>query len=179
MKRRGVCYDVGRVMWGQNWRPDLSSDELNRELEIIKEDLHCNAVRICGQDIDRLATAAEQALDLGFEVWLSPELWDRSPEETLDYIAGAAERAEELRRRRQRELVLSVGSELTLTPCPALARFLPVRPFLHAKLRSSVPASTVCPATTLTSRIVPARGERISFIIFIASMIATRAPAST
>ncbi|HKA49331.1 MAG TPA: abortive infection protein [Candidatus Dormibacteraeota bacterium] len=114
MKRMGVCYDVGRVMWGQNWRPELSPAEVLRELEIIKDDLHCNAVRICGQDIDRLANAGEQAMDRGLEVWLSPELWDRSPEETLDYIAAAAERAEELRRRRPGQLVLSVGSELTL-----------------------------------------------------------------
>ena len=82
MNRRGVCYDVGRVMQGQDWRPEYSPGEVHRELEIIKNDLHCNAVRICGQDIDRLITAGEDALDQGLEVWLSPELWDRSPEQT-------------------------------------------------------------------------------------------------
>ena len=43
MKRRGVCYDVGRVMWGQNWRPEFSSAESHRELQIIRDDLHCNS----------------------------------------------------------------------------------------------------------------------------------------
>src|SRR6266705_657818 len=43
MNRRGVCYDAGRVMWGQDWRPDFSPVEMHRELEIIKNDLHCNA----------------------------------------------------------------------------------------------------------------------------------------
>ena len=35
MRRRGVCYDVGRVMWGQNWRPEFSLEEARRELQII------------------------------------------------------------------------------------------------------------------------------------------------
>jgi len=114
MKRRGVCYDVGRVMWGQDWRPEFSPAETHRELQIIKDDLHCNAVRICGQDIDRLIVAGKDALDQDLEVWLSPELWDHSPEETHDYIVGAAERAEELHQHRPGHVVLSVGSELTL-----------------------------------------------------------------
>ena len=101
-------------MSGQDWRPRFSPREVHSELEIIKTELHCNSVRICGQDIDRLMIAAEDALDQGLEVWLSPELWDQSPEETLDYIASAAGRAEELRRRRPGRVVFSVGSELTL-----------------------------------------------------------------
>jgi hypothetical protein len=114
VKRRGVCYDVGRVMWGQDWRPEFDAAETRRELQIIRDDLHCNAVRICGQDLDRLVVAGHAALDLGLEVWLSPELWDRSPVETLAYLAAAAERAAELHRGRPGKVVLSVGSELSL-----------------------------------------------------------------
>jgi hypothetical protein len=114
MKRRGVCYDVGRVMWGQNWRPELSAARARRELAIIRDDLHCTAVRICGEDLDRLTTVAAQALDLGLEVWLPPELWDHSPADTLDYVNAAAERAGELHSHRPGQVVLSVGSELTL-----------------------------------------------------------------
>lgn len=61
MKFNGVCYDVGRVMMGQNWRPVFDPATVHREFEIIKNDLHCNAVRICGQDVDRLMIAAEDA----------------------------------------------------------------------------------------------------------------------
>ena len=114
MKRRGVCYDVGRVMWGQDWRPEFSPTETHRELQIIKDDLHCNAVRICGRDIDRLIVAGKDALDQDLEVWLSPELWDHSPQETHDYIVSAAQRAEELHQHRPGQVVLGVGSELTL-----------------------------------------------------------------
>jgi hypothetical protein len=100
-------------MYG-NWRPDYDSRIIRRELQIIHEDLHCNAVRICGQDPRRLIAAAEEALRQGIEVWLSPELWNRSPHRTLDYIANAALLAEALRNRWPDQLVLSVGSELTL-----------------------------------------------------------------
>jgi len=114
VRYRGVCYDVGRVMLGQNWRPDFLVDEVHKELEIIREDLHCNAVRVCGQDVERWTRAAEEALRLGLTVWLAPELWDRSPEETLAYVADAAHRAEALRRQWPDRVVFSVGSELTL-----------------------------------------------------------------
>ena len=115
MNTRGVCYDVGRVLMGQDWRPMLDARELHRELEIIKNDLHCNAVRICGQDIDRLVTAGQDALEQGLEVWVSPELWDHSPEDTLDYVAEAAKRTEELRRHRPGQVVFSVGFRPTIS----------------------------------------------------------------
>ena len=114
MNRRGVCYDAGRVMWGQDWRPEFSAEEARRELQIIRDDLHCNAVRICGQDPGRLIAAGGHALDCGLQVWLSPELWDHSPSDTVGYIAKAADAAEELHRHRPRQVVLSVGSEATL-----------------------------------------------------------------
>jgi hypothetical protein len=113
MQWKGVSYDVGRVMNG-NWRPLFDSQVVQRELEIIKNDLHCSAVRICGLDIQRLSTAAEMALNLGLEVWLSPEMWDKSQPETLAYITKAAAAAEKLNQRWPNRLVFLVGSELTL-----------------------------------------------------------------
>ena len=114
MNRKGVCYDVGRVMMGSQWRPKFDPKQVHRELEIIKNDLHCNTVRICGLDLKRLEIAAEDALIQGLEVWLSPEMWDRSQEETLGYLKNAAEVAEALRQRFPGRVVLSVGSEATL-----------------------------------------------------------------
>ena len=85
MNRKGVTYDVGSVMSG-NWRPNFDPEIVNPELQIIKNDLHRNAVRITGYDIGRLIIAAEDALKQGLEVWLSPTVWDKSPRTTLDYI---------------------------------------------------------------------------------------------
>jgi hypothetical protein len=114
MQFNGVCYDVGRRMMGQDWRADYDPRQVRRELEIVRDDLHCNSVRICGEDAERLTSTAAQALELGLDVWLSPELWDQSAEETLDYIAAAAKRAGELQRDYGGRMVFSVGSELTL-----------------------------------------------------------------
>jgi hypothetical protein len=114
MLRRGVCYDVGRYLDG-DWREDYNPQTVHRELQIIRDDLHCNAVRICGRDLNRLAVASADALDLGLEVWFSPELWNKRPETTLAYTVEAAKVAEMLSREYHPSgLVMSVGSELTL-----------------------------------------------------------------
>lgn len=114
IKRKGVCYDVGRVIMGQNQRPEFNPKIVHRELEIIKNDLHCNAVRICGFDVSRLRTTAEDALNQGLEVWVCPEMWDETPKKTLEYVLDAASVAEKLREQWQERVVFSVGSELTL-----------------------------------------------------------------
>jgi hypothetical protein len=113
MKRKGVCYDVGTVMGG-NLRPDYDPKIVHRELQIIKNDLHCNSVRITSQNIDRLSSSAKDALQQGLEVWFSPQLWNKSPERTLNYISKAAAAAEKLREDYPEQLVFSVGSESTL-----------------------------------------------------------------
>jgi hypothetical protein len=114
VQRNGVCYDVGREMLGQNWRPEFDPSVVRREIEIIHRDLHCNAVRLQGFDLERLTTAAGFAADEGLEVWFSPEMWDRTPEEMLPYLGRAAERAERLRSERGGGVVMSVGSEVSL-----------------------------------------------------------------
>ena len=114
MKRKGVCYDVGREMLGRNWRPDFNPKTVHRELEVIRNDLHCNAVRLQGRDPERLRSAGEYALELGLEVWFSPELWDRDSDETLAYLGPAARSAQMLQERWPGQVVFSVGSELTL-----------------------------------------------------------------
>ncbi len=113
MIRRGVSYDVGRVYYF-NWRPVFEPKVVHRELEITKNDLHCNAIRICSFSIDRLVIAAEDALRQGLEIWLSPEMWDKRPQQTIDYLIKAALAAEKLRLSWPDKIVFSVGSELTL-----------------------------------------------------------------
>ncbi|ADZ09470.1 abortive infection protein [Methanobacterium lacus] len=114
MNRRGVCYDVGRVMMDKNFRPEFDDDIVKQELEIIKEDLHCNVVKICGKDVKRLMRASEFALKLGLEVWVSPELWDKNPEDTLEYIVEAAVETEKLRLIYEGKVVFIMGTELSL-----------------------------------------------------------------
>jgi uncharacterized protein YndB with AHSA1/START domain len=115
MKLKGVNYDVGRVLLGHNMRPAFEPKIIHRELEIIKKDLNCNAVKIQGYDITNVVTAANDALEQGFEnVWLAPEMFDHGQEETFQYTVKAAEEAEKLRSKwRDQELIFSVGTELT------------------------------------------------------------------
>ncbi len=101
-------------MSGVNWRPDYAPALVHRELEIIKTDLHCTAVKIRGRDSGRVMAAAEDALGQGLEVWLSPELWNRSPNATLRYIVRAAAVAERLHTEWPGQVVFSVGTELSL-----------------------------------------------------------------
>jgi len=113
MKTLGVSYDVGRFL-GRNWRPIFDPVVVRRELEIIRDDLHCTAVRLCARDIARLEAAGEIALELGLEVWYSPELWNKSPRRTLAYLELAAQSAERLHARGEGRVVFCLGSELTL-----------------------------------------------------------------
>ena len=119
MNRRGVTYDTGVVFSGRRGggiptRPRLDLATAHRELQIVRDDLHCNAVRLIGHDVARLAQVAERALSLGLEVWFSPALWGRSADETLRYGVSAAEQAERLRRQHPDRFVLVLGSELTI-----------------------------------------------------------------
>jgi hypothetical protein len=115
MRLKGVNYDVGRVLEGRLMRPTYDPEAVHRELEIIRDDLHCNAVKVQGLDITRVMDAAEDALAQGLEVWLAPEMFEESQEETFDYTVKAAAAAELLRQRwPDRRVVLSIGTELTL-----------------------------------------------------------------
>src|SRR5215472_3131125 len=118
MRRRGMIYDTGTVFSGPGYkvptRKKLDLATAERELQIVRDDLHCNAVRLVGSYPDRLARVTERALALGLEVWLSPTPLGRPPDETFRSFVAAAEQAERLRQQHPDRLVLVMGGELTL-----------------------------------------------------------------
>src|SRR5437667_1179035 len=72
MRYRAISDDVGTFFVRQKaTRPNFDEALAKREIAVIKHELHCNAVRIFGQDIDRLIVAATIALTEGLTVWLS------------------------------------------------------------------------------------------------------------
>ena len=113
MRAKGISYDTGLVRNGRITRPDLSPEVVGRELAIIRDDLHCTAVRLVGGDPARLELAAARAADLGLEVWFSPYPLECGAEQMLALFADCAERAERLRRRGA-EVVFVAGAELSL-----------------------------------------------------------------
>lgn len=115
MDIKGVCYDVGRAYSGHFLTRQVFDPAVTRrELRIIRDDLHCNAVRFQGTDTGRVMTAAAGALELGLQVWLSPELFEKSRATTLAYLVRAAVAAEPLRQRFPGRLVFCVGTESIL-----------------------------------------------------------------
>jgi hypothetical protein len=114
MNRKGINYDVGTVFHGGvSSRQNLDPSVIKREMEIIKNDLHCSAVRISGREVDLLTRAAEFALQQELEVWFSPAFVDATEQETLDYFAACAQAAEKLRQQSP-HVVFVAGCELTM-----------------------------------------------------------------
>lgn len=94
MRAKGITYDTGFTPGGRSTRPVFDADAARREIRVIAEDLHCDAVRITGGDPERLAVAARHAADAGLEVWFSPFPCELSSAELLPYFAECADRAE-------------------------------------------------------------------------------------
>ena len=113
MRAKGICYDTGFVRDGGNSRERFDPALVGRELAIIRDDLHCNAVHITGGDPDRHARAGRCAAELGPELWFSPYPLELTPDEILTLFADCAERAERIRARGA-EVVFVTGVELSV-----------------------------------------------------------------
>ncbi|MFB7909161.1 hypothetical protein ACFC1T_22275 [Kitasatospora sp. NPDC056076] len=113
MRAKGISYDTGFVRDGSYSRKLFDPETVERELRIIRDELHCTAVRIMGGDPDRIELAAGLAAGLGLEVWFSPYPLELTTEEMLRLFADCAGRAERLRRGGA-EVVFVAGAELSL-----------------------------------------------------------------
>src|SRR5271166_2957297 len=99
LRAKGISYDTGYIYRGTTSRERFDSEVVNRELRIIRDDLHCTAARVIGGDPERLELAASFAAALGLEVWFSPYPLELTTEEMLSLFADCTERAERIRRR--------------------------------------------------------------------------------
>jgi hypothetical protein len=113
MRGKGINYDTGFINKGSSSREPFDPTIVRREIEIIRDDLHCNTIRVTGGDADRLEIAAAIAAEAGLEVWFAPFTCDLTFEEMLVLLADCAERAERIRLRGA-EVVLVLGAELSL-----------------------------------------------------------------
>jgi hypothetical protein len=108
-----MTYDTGFVVHGQISSEPFDLTVVRRELAIIRDDLHCNAVQIIGGDPDRLELAAGAAAELGLEVWFSPYPLELDPEQIRTLFRDCAERAERLRQQGA-TVVFVAGVELSV-----------------------------------------------------------------
>jgi hypothetical protein len=113
MRAKGINYDTGFFNAGTSTHEPFDPAVVRREMRVIRDDLHCSAVRITGGDVGRLEIAATHAAAAGLEVWFCPFTNGLTQDELLALLADCAERAERLRRQGAR-VVLLTGSELVL-----------------------------------------------------------------
>jgi hypothetical protein len=144
MRARGISYDTGFLNGGVSTHEAFDPAVVRRELRIIRDDLHCDAVRVTGGDPGRLETAAALAAEAGLEVWFSPFTCDLTTDELLDFLADCADRAERLRLRGA-EVVLVTGAELSLftlgfLPGDTIDERLRILSPAHPELREAIAA---------------------------------------
>ena len=113
MRVFGVTYDTGFPSAGTTTHEPFLPDVVRREMRIIRDELHCEAVRVTGGDADRLETAARHAAAAGLEVWYSPFTNGLTQDELLAFLVDSAERTERLRRDGA-AVVFLTGSEISL-----------------------------------------------------------------
>ncbi len=99
MRFKGINYDTGFISAGTTTREPFAPEVVKREMEIIHDDLHCDAVRITGGYPERLEIAAAHAAAAGLEVWFCPFTNNLTSEEFLALLPGLAQCAERVRKR--------------------------------------------------------------------------------
>jgi hypothetical protein len=113
MRFKGINYDTGFISAGTTTREPFDPEVVRREMEIIHNDLQCDAVRITGGYPERLEIAAALAAEAGLEVWFCPFTNNLTSEGLIALLPDFAERAERVRTRGA-EVVFLTGSELSL-----------------------------------------------------------------
>lgn len=100
LKSRGVVYDVGlRFAPGKPYSVEPFDPALVKfDIHCIAHDLHATAVRIEGEEIERLVTAARIAHSEGLCVFFNPWKMGVSIDDLATYYAEAASSAEQLRK---------------------------------------------------------------------------------
>lgn len=113
MRAKGINYDTGFLSAGTSTHEPFDAELVRREMRVIRNDLHCSAVRITGGIPERLEIAASYAADAGLEVWFCPFTNSLTIDALLELLADCAERAERIRQRGA-EVVFLTGSEVSL-----------------------------------------------------------------
>ncbi|MFF2844105.1 hypothetical protein [Paenarthrobacter sp. NPDC057981] len=98
MRYFGVVYDTGLpYIPGRNTIDPFDPQLVEYDMKVISEEMRANAVRIEGEDLERLTAATRIAHANGLAVWFNPWKMEANVEETTTYMAEAAKIAEQLR----------------------------------------------------------------------------------
>ncbi|RAH73948.1 uncharacterized protein BO66DRAFT_426031 [Aspergillus aculeatinus CBS 121060] len=101
MPHPGIVYDVGLNFTNTTPQtlsiPTFNPTHVAHDMHTIAETLHATAVRLEGEPLDRLATAARLAHAAGLTVYFNPWKMHADVPETSRYLRAAAKVAEQLR----------------------------------------------------------------------------------
>ncbi|MEV6348260.1 hypothetical protein [Actinoplanes sp. NPDC051851] len=172
MRVFGMNYDTGFVSAGSTTHEPFDPETVRRDLHVIRDELHCDAVRITGGIQDRLELTARFAAEAGLEVWYCPFTNGLDRDELMAFLLDGAERAERLRRTGA-SVVYLTGSEIAMFTDGFLpGRDLPERMALltdPARMRAAIPAAQAAVADFLAEAL-PAVRQRFGGPVGYASI---------
>jgi hypothetical protein len=113
VRAKGINFDTGFFNPHTTTREPFDPEVVRREMRVIRDDLHCTAVRITGGDPNRLEIAAQYAAEAGLEIWFCPFTNGLTQDGLLALVAECADRAERLRLGGA-DVVLLTASEISL-----------------------------------------------------------------
>lgn len=116
MKIKGMNYDIGiEFAYGNpNSRNNIWNKEaFKRDLEIIRDELHCNALRLSGTDVQDMIEGTEMVLKAGLDCWVSPHYIDAPLDDVEQKTLATAAGVEPLRAKYpDNEVVIIYGCEM-------------------------------------------------------------------
>lgn len=115
MKYRGVVYDVGlRFTAGNPYSVEPFDPSLTaHDIKVIANEMHANAIRIEGEEVERLVSAARSAHAEGLTIFFNPWKMNVPVTGMAEYYAMAARAAEGLRNEGA-DIIFVAGCEMTL-----------------------------------------------------------------
>jgi hypothetical protein len=120
---KGVNYLIGSHFKG-NWGKPVEEPEMEEWLDVIRQELGCNAIKLVGDYDDVMVSCAQKAIDKGFkEIILSPRYEKKSADtdftidEFVQKVTAFSTRAEELREQ-SNSIILCTGEELEIASRP-------------------------------------------------------------
>ena len=113
MRVFGMNYDTGFTSAGSTTHEPFDPETVRRDLRVIRDELHCDAVRITGGIQDRLQLAARSVAEAGRAAWYCPFTNGLDRDELMAFVLDGAERAERLRRTGA-SVVYLTGSEIAM-----------------------------------------------------------------